>query len=101
MGKGPGSLSTEYAQMNLQVILRTSFYASRPRHFSLVENCYSTLKSALSLDIEKAFVGHGNHANRIPRGSRVLLNGAFICAVRIEPDPPCSRQCHDPTQISR
>ena len=45
-----GLRESEYAQKNLQPIQRTFLYASRPRHFSLVENSYSTLKSALSLD---------------------------------------------------
>ncbi|MEM7599822.1 MAG: PPC domain-containing protein [Verrucomicrobiota bacterium] len=39
-------------------------------------------------DAEPWAFGPGKHANRTPRGSRVVLHGGFIGAVRIEQGPP-------------
>ena len=47
---GEGPRESGYVQMKLKPVLRTFLSASRPRHFSLVENSYSTLQSTLSLD---------------------------------------------------
>ena len=47
LGLGGGPWEPGYVHLNLQPNLRTSLYASRPRHSSFVENCYSALKSGL------------------------------------------------------
>ena len=94
--------------MALRVWVRANESPAHSAHFSLrvspemiflVENCYSTLKSALSLD--SGAVGLEKHANRIPRGSRVFMYGGFIDAVRIEADRHRLRQYHDSTQKAR